>query len=242
MDFEKIEETFKEYVSKFDWNNEKIRLKYFHTLEVAKISYNLASKLGLNDKDKDLAKLIGYLHDIGRFEQVAVTNTFKDKEMDHALNGVKVLFDDNLIRNFIKEDTYDEIIRKAVKNHNKLKILDEVNEREKIFVNIIRDADKMDIFRVRKIDYKNEFILPPSPIVLKCIEEEKSVSLSDIKNKSDSILCVLAFIFDFNFKESFILLKELGYYHELLNSIEVSDENKEIFNKIKERVLNKFEV
>ena len=53
MDFEKIEETFKEYVSKFDWDNEKIRLKYFHTLEVAKISYNLASRLGLNDEDKD---------------------------------------------------------------------------------------------------------------------------------------------------------------------------------------------
>lgn len=242
MDFEKIEETFKEYVSKFDWDNEKIRLKYFHTLEVAKISYNLASKLGLNDKDKDLAKLIGYLHDIGRFEQVAVTNTFKDKEMDHAENGIKVLFDEGLIRSFIKEDTYDEIIRKAVRNHNKLKILDDVTEEEKVFVNIIRDADKMDIFRVRKIDYKNEFILPPSTTVLKCIKEEKSVSLADIKNKSDSILCVLAFIFDFNFKESFILLKELGYYHELLDTIEVSDENKEIFNKIKERLLNKFEV
>ena len=242
IDIEKAKHEFDKYVANYNPDDIQIALKIRHIHRVTDVAKKIAIDLKLGEEDFKLAELIALLHDIGRFEQVALTNTFKDKEMDHAENGVKVLFDEGLIRSFIKEDTYDEIIRKAVRNHNKLKILDDVTEKEKVFVNIIRDADKMDIFRVRKTDYKNEFILPPSTTVLECIKEEKSVSLTDIKNKSDSILCVLAFIFDFNFKESFILLKELGYYHELLDTIEVSDENSEIFNKIKERLLNKFEV
>lgn len=242
MNFEKIEQVFKEYVDTFDMNDENIKLKYYHTLEVANISYEIASDMGLNDEDKNLAKLIGYLHDIGRFEQVATTNTFKDKNMDHADNGVKVLFEEGLIRKFIEDDKYDSIIRKSIRNHNKYKILDEVNDQEEMFANIIRDSDKIDIFRVRNKYYEDKIILPPSDAVLECFEKEKSVNLKDIKNKSDSILCVLAFIFDFNYDSSLRVLKKKGYYKELIDSIEVSDDYMEIFNNIKEKVLKKLEV
>lgn len=242
MDFDSIEKTFKEYVDNYDWNNEKIRLKYYHTLEVANISYEIANRMGLSDEDKDLAKLIGYLHDIGRFEQVATTNSFKDKTMDHADYGVKLLFDEGLITNFIDTNKYDEIIRKAVRNHNKYQILDEVNEKEKLFANIIRDADKIDIFRVRVLYDKDEIIASPSKEVLDCFDKEQSVLLKDVKNKSDSTLCILAFIFDFNYKESLQLLKEKGYYEKLLDYIKVADEHRELFGKLKIKTLKKLEV
>lgn len=242
MNFDLIDKEFKKYVSKFNFEDEKISLKYYHTLEVANISYEIADALGLNDEDKDLAKLIGYLHDIGRFEQVATTNSFKDKVMDHADNGVKVLFEEGLIRAFIKEDKYDEIIKKAVRNHNKYQILDPVNSREKLFANIIRDSDKIDIFRVRTKYYQNEMKVEPSTKVIDEINRQHSILLSDIKNKSDSILCVMAFIFDFNYKESVKVLRDKGYYNDFLNSIIVSDENIEIFKKIKEQLLKKLEV
>ena len=93
MDFGKIEQVFRDYVDTFDWSNENIRLKYFHTIEVANISYEVAKRLNLSSEERDLAKLIGYLHDIGRFIQVSKTNTFKDKTMDHATEGVKILFE-----------------------------------------------------------------------------------------------------------------------------------------------------
>lgn len=242
MDFDSIEKTFKEYVDNYDWNNEKIRLKYYHTLEVANISYEIANRMGLSDEEKDLAKLIGYLHDVGRFEQVATTNSFKDKTMDHADCGVKLLFDEGLITNFIDTNKYDEIIRKAVRNHNKYQILDEVDEKEKLFANIIRDADKIDIFRVRVLYDKDEIIASPSKEVLDCFDKEQSVLLKDVKNKSDSTLCILAFIFDFNYKESLQLLKEKGYYEKLLDYIKVADEHKELFEEIKIKTLKKLEV
>lgn len=242
MDFERIEQVFKDYVDKFDWNNEKIRLKYFHTIEVANISYELAKRLNLIDEQKDLAKLIGYLHDIGRFIQVSTTNTFKDKKMDHASEGVKILFEEGLLREFIQEDKYDEIIKKAVNNHNKYQIIDKVNSEELLFANIIRDSDKIDIFRVCSTENKYKMEGVPSIKVLECFDKEISVNLQDIKTKSDSTLCVLAFIYDFNYKESIELLKEKGYYIDFINSIEVSNENTETFNKIKKKVLKKLEV
>lgn len=242
MDFTKIEQVFKEYVDKFDWNNENIRIKYFHTLEVANNCYEIAKRLGLNDFDKDLAKLIGYLHDIGRFIQITETNTFKDKKMDHATEGVKILFEDGKIREFIKTDKYDEIIKKAVNNHNKYQITDPVNDNELLFANIIRDADKIDIFRVVANDRKYKFVDVPSDKVLESFENNESVKLSDIKNKSDSTICVLAFVNDLNYKESINLLKEKGYYIDFINSVEVNDENKKLFNKIKEKALKKIEV
>lgn len=242
MDFDRIHKVFTDYVNNFDMNDERISLKYYHTLKVSEVSYKIANLLGLSDEEKDLAKLIGYLHDIGRFEQVEKTNSFKDKNMDHADNGVRLLFEDGMIRKFIDDDKYDEIIKKAVRNHNKLEIEDLVDDNEKLFCNIIRDSDKIDIFRVRNIYYENELILKPSDEVLNSFENRVLVKLEDIKNKSDAILCNLAFIFDINYKESLIVLKELGYYRDLLNNIEVSNENIEIFNIIKEIVLSKLEV
>lgn len=242
MDFDRIHKVFTDYVNTFDMNDKNISLKYYHTLEVSDICYKIASSLGLNEEQKELAKLIGYLHDIGRFEQLAKTNSFKDSIMDHADNGVKLLFEEGLIRSFIEDDKYDEILEKAVRNHNKLEIIDLVTDREKLFCNIIRDADKIDIFRVRRVFYNNDLMENISGEIVTCFEEERPIKIKDVKTKSDSILCVLAFVFDLNYEESIKILNETGYYRELINSMEASKENLEIFNKIKKKVYRKLDI
>jgi len=56
---------------------------------------------------------------------------FEDyKGFDHAEYGIKVLFEDGWIRKFIKDDQYDDIIYKAIINHNKYKIEEGLNEEE----------------------------------------------------------------------------------------------------------------
>ncbi len=233
MNCTKIKEVFDNYVSNFNLEEEKIQLKYYHTFEVADNCREIAKRLKLESSDQDLAYLIGICHDIGRFKQVKEFNTFKDNEMDHADYGVKVLFEDGLIRKFITDPSYDEIIKKAVRNHNKFAIVDEVNDRERLFCNIIRDADKIDIFRVKRVYFNNEIEDIPSKKVIADFEKHKPILLKDVKNKSDAVICNMGFIFDFNFKESLQLLKELGNYSEFVNCIKVSDENKDIFNKLK---------
>ena len=156
--------------------------------------------------------------------------------MDHADCGVKILFDDGLIREFITDSSNDEIIKKAVRNHNKYEIMDEVNDRERLFCKIIRDGDKIDIFRVKTVYYNDEIKDIPSKEVIDSFEENKSILLNKVKNKSDAVICHMAFIFDFNFKESLQILKEAGNYEKFIEKIKVSDENKELFNRLKKRV------
>ena len=87
------------------------------------------------------------LHDIGRFEQVRLYHTFNDgKSVNHAEIGVKILFEDGLIREFIEDKQYDEIIKIAILNHNRQAIETGLTERQLLHSKIIRDADKIDIY------------------------------------------------------------------------------------------------
>ena len=76
------------------------------------MSKKIAQNLNLDEEQIKLAELIGLFHDIGRFKQAELYNTFNDRiSMNHAELSVKVLFDENLIENFNVEEKYKKIIR-----------------------------------------------------------------------------------------------------------------------------------
>ncbi len=152
IDFSKALKSFKEYLKDYDLEDGNIKLKVKHTYEVVNKSEYIAKGLNLDEENIQLAKLIGLLHDIGRFEQVKQTNDFLDnKGFDHADYGVKVLFEENLIRKFVEDNKYDNIIKKAIYNHNKYQIEEGLDEDELLHCKIIRDADKLDNFRVSEV-------------------------------------------------------------------------------------------
>ena len=128
-----------------------IDLKIRHTYGVVELSEYIVKDLKLSDEDISLAMLIGLLHDIARFEQAKEYGDYRDYvTLDHADLGVKILFEDGLIRKFVNDNKYDSIIMKAIKNHNKLCIDEtDMNDRELLHAKIIRDADKTDNFRVK---------------------------------------------------------------------------------------------
>ena len=136
---------FQRYVSPYDITDEKIRLKVEHTYRVAGICDQIARSLSMSPEDRDLAWLTGLLHDVGRFEQVRVYNTFIDAEsVDHASYGADILFlpekikkiEDGFlkehpcpnIRDFVTEDQEDDLIEKAIRNHNRFMIQDGLTE------------------------------------------------------------------------------------------------------------------
>ena len=85
-------EKFKEYVDSFE-KEDAIKYKYNHSLRVMDLSIDIAKSLKLNEEDLKLVKLIGLLHDIGRFEQVKRYHTFIDKNsINHGELGVEILF------------------------------------------------------------------------------------------------------------------------------------------------------
>lgn len=231
------EKSFKEYLKSYDVSDGNIELKIRHTYGVVNASEYITKNLGLDEEDIQLAKLIALLHDIGRFEQVKVTDSFMDnKKFDHAEYGIEILFKNNLIRSFIKEDKYDDIIYKAIINHNKYKIEEGLSDRELLHAKIIRDADKLDNFRVKEED-KLENIFPmkynPDTIIYEGIStkvyedfmNKKSILRDDIVNQVDMWISYIAFIFDLNFEVSLKYVKEKGYIDKLVDRIEYKNED-----------------
>ena len=235
MDFELAEKSFQEYLKNYDINDGSIALKIKHTYEVVKKSEYIANGLRVDKENIELAKIIALLHDIGRFEQIKEFGEFNDKKIEHAEFGVKALFDNGLIRNFIDEDKYDNIIYKAIYNHNKYKIEENLNEKELLQCKIIRDADKLDNFRVKEKD-KLEDMFPKiynektinyetiSEKVYEDFMQHKCIKLEDRKTIIDYWVCVIAFIFDLNFNISLQYVKENNYIDILVNRIEYKND------------------
>lgn len=247
-DIKKAIDEFESYASRFDLTNEQLNRKYHHSYRVMKLSENIAKSIGLSEEEVNIAKLIGLLHDIARFEQYTKYNTFSDsKSVDHGDLGVEILEDKNFIRNFIEEDKYDEIILKAIKNHNKYKIEENLPVKTLMYSKIIRDADKLDIFyETLNIFYKNknEIFDVENGIVEEDIMhkiEERKLIKKKVGNKNiDRLLINLCFIFDLNYRYSFKVMKKENYINKILDKFEFKNtETKEKIEIIR-KILNQY--
>ena len=223
IDIKKAEEEFKLYSNNYDMNEYKISMKYYHTFRVEKICGEIASLLGLDEEKINLAKLIGLLHDIARFEQYTIYGTYDDiRSIDHGDLAVEILKKDNYIRKYIETNQYDSIILKAIKYHNKYAIGNDVSEEEKMFCEIIRDADKLDIFYLKvndPLEIQKEKI--ENQVITKEVFEQfmlkEIIDRKNLKNNIDRIVVILAFVYDLNFKESYKIVKENNYMDRIID-------------------------
>ena len=58
--------------------------------------------MGLGEEDIFLAKIIALLHDIGRFEQLKLYDSFEPGIFDHAQYGADILFREGESENFFR--------------------------------------------------------------------------------------------------------------------------------------------
>ena len=249
IDIEKAKQILDEYIKKYDDTNPKIKLKKDHILRVAENAKILAKSLNLSKEEVDLAELIGLLHDIGRFEQIKRFNTFKDRQsIDHAAQGLQVLFDEGLIRKFLKDTKYDEIIYKAIINHNKLEIENGLNQRELMHCKIIRDADKIDILHIVTTEpIENAVWFPIVDLtkekitdkVYESIMKNNMVNNADLKTNADNIIAWYAYIYDINFNQALKEIVKRNYIEKLSKVVDFKDEiTKERLYFIKENINN----
>ncbi len=232
INMEKAESEFNNYVKNYDLNNENINLKFHHSHRVKQIAEEIAKSLNLSEEEIKLAKLIGLLHDIARFEQYTRYQTFSDlKSIDHGDYGVEILKQNSFIRNFIDTDEYDNIIFKAIKNHNKLKIEDGLTEKELLYSKIVKDADILDIF------YEAITMLYNDINSLKNIEtgiinneqiasiQKKQLIIRKLKdNQMEEMIMILGFAFDLNFKYSYEIMYKEDYINKIINRFNFKNE------------------
>lgn len=239
---EKYYKAFDDYVSNYNLEDKDIKIKYEHSYRVMELSKKYSKLLGFSEEEQELATLIGLLHDIGRFEQLRVYHTYNDsKSIDHADYGVKILFEDGLIKKFWdKEEDYD-LIKFSIQNHNKLLVPEIKDERIIKQARLIRDTDKLDIlYVVGKLDLFNfrtkEYKL--SKEVIKSVKEHKAVSKELVNNLNDDFVLMLSFVFDINYD---IVLDEVkenlkGFMKTINTNGTLDDVYKEVIKYIDERV------
>lgn len=228
MDLGYAKQKFEEYLNHYNRENDKVRLKIVHTYGVVECSRQIAERLGLSDEEKELAQIIGLLHDIGRFEQLKRFDSFEPGTMDHAAFGVEILFTEGMIREFVREDTQDAVIRTAILRHSDFKLTGIADERTLLHARLIRDADKLDNCRV-KLEDTVEILLDVSaeevgrsdisPEVMEQFMRRESIRSDTRRTKMDYWLSYLAYFFDINFDVSLDIIREQRYAERIIDRI-----------------------
>lgn len=237
---EKVVEKFNEYTSNYDKSIKEISLKYHHSFAVSELMGELAFRLNLEKEQIEVARIIGLLHDIGRFEQFMKYRVFSDEFSDHAEESVTYLFDDGHIRDFVDDNKYDEIIKTAIKYHNKIMIPNDIEGDDLLFTKMIRDMDKVDIYKQVAINY--EFTFNADEVTAEVLELFKNGEImpnNKCKTTSDEIIKCLGFIFDINFEESFDILVTTDNFDLFLGTIEVANNSEKLWKKIREICFDK---
>lgn len=241
IDREKIKKVFNDYVNEFDVEDEMIRLKKVHTINVASICLDIARSLNLERDEVNLCYMIGMLHDIARFRQYTIYKTFYDsKSVDHAKLGCEILFEEGLINRFVDEsDMKSEDIHYlelAIRWHSVYRLPEDLNEKEKLFCNIIRDADKVDIFRVAIEEPVNNVYAVSreevinseiTPEVLNAFYEHHAIKRELRKTIVDVKVGFVALSFELVFPKSKEIAKNQGFLMKILEDNFASEKTKE---------------
>lgn len=233
IDMIKAKIAFANYVAHYDAHVPSIKLKIVHTYEVIKCSDYLCDHLGLNEEDKQLAGLIALLHDIGRFEQWKQYQSFADhKTVDHALFSSELLFEQGLIREFVEDRQYDILIKYAIEQHNKYHIDDGFDDRTLLFIHLIRDADKLDNFRVKETEKIEDILFATtedvnasliSPLVYEQMAHQELVYAPNRQTLLDMWLSYIAFIYDLHFDVSLHYIKDQRWISRSFDRFEPID-------------------
>lgn len=234
-----------EFIKKYDMNDPNINYKYYHSYRVMECMELLSTKLELTAYEIELSKCIGLLHDIGRFEQDKLYNSFKDDKMDHGDYGANFLKENNVLKYFKIDKKDYEIIYKAIKNHNKFKIEDNLTEKELFFSKLIRDADKLDIFyAIGNPKIKNTLIQDKKEIskeIKDLFYQKLSIKNELVKNKNEQMVLTLALIYDINFLPTLKLIYENKYLDKIYERIENKEILKPYFNYINNYIKERIE-
>lgn len=222
---------FDEYVSGYCTDdseyNYPFRLKKNHTKRVCENIILIGKAMNLSDDELMLAEIMALFHDIGRFEQYVKYGTFSDIASE---NHAKLSLQQMAIHGVLSENTKDEkrLITKAIAYHNVAALPDAKDEKELFYMRLLRDADKLDIWKV-VVDYYHErdnfkssaieLNLPDDPIwsgkILEAVMNKQIARMQDLKTLNDFKLLQISWVFDLNFSPSFKVLENRKYLHQI---------------------------
>jgi HD superfamily phosphodiesterase len=241
--FQLIQNWFQNYVKGFLENSfdteSLIHLKLVHSRKVAGICMSLAEELGWNEDDSITASALGLLHDVGRFSQFAEYGTFSDADsVDHGKRGSEIVKKSGIISS--ESAATQSQILEGILYHNLRTIPPEVQRDSEPFVKLIRDADKLDIYRIiRDRIVKNNLgdhlkealyiraVGPANPLAIEEIKNRQTVSNENLLSLADFTLMQMSWVFDINYPPTLQRIREDGVITFLALTLPEDEEVKE---------------
>jgi putative nucleotidyltransferase with HDIG domain len=244
------------FIKEYPDLEENIQIKADHSRKVSAEILGLARNLNLNYSDVLLAETIGLFHDIGRFKQYVNYQTFSDsKSQNHADLGLEVLKEHQLLKDLSANE--QDIIYKSIINHSRAEIIPDEKDQVIFFSKLIRDADKLDIWRLiteyymikeqDKGENKSlELELPDNDKitdeVLNAIIHKKVVLKEFLQTLNDFKLLQIAWIFDLNFNYSIQRVYEKKYLDKIFNTLPGNEKVNQIKEIVNDYLINSITV
>ena len=250
---EEYKSWFAEYVSGFygddEYVNANIKLKEEHTGKVCEEMRYLAGEVGLGANDARAAECVALFHDVGRFPQFVNYRTYNDARSEsHSALALEVLRKEKWFEGL--EAGEAEVIRKAIAYHGIKELPEGLDERTLLFCRLIRDADKLDIFRV-VVDYygrhaadpenfKLEVEFPNEPWyskeVLEAAMRGEAIDYNSLRTWNDAKIMQMGWVHDMNFAASVRRVRERGYMEMIAGFLPDDDQIRRLRGKIAEYV------
>jgi len=245
---EQMKKRFFAYVDRFysenDAHNRAIRLKRDHTRRVCRNAQMLANKLYLSDTDGRLIEIMALFHDIGRFKQYWVYKTFRDVDSEnHARLSVSEIKAYSLLTGLAETDR--TLVCQAIEFHNAFAIPDHLSSRLQFFLRLLRDADKLDIWKVfgeycedpqRSATDSVALGLPDtaqySQGALNAVCAGRLVRTGDLKTLNDFKLLQVSWVYDINFVPTMAAMLDKGYMDRLRTYLPDTREIHEAFEMV----------
>lgn len=243
--WQELQQRFSDYVAGYDSpdaeENRAICLKRDHTQRVCANVRMLSDKLRIPGPDARLAEVMALFHDIGRFKQYREYKTFKDAASEnHARLSVSEIKRHDLLRGLPEADA--ALVLTAIFHHNAYALPAGLGSRQRFFLKLLRDADKLDIWKVF-IEYCENptegatdsvsLGLPDaegcSQPVLDSLRSGCLVRMQDLAGMNDFKLLQAGWVYDLNFAPTVEAMLERGYLERLQALLPQSPEMEDIF-------------
>lgn len=201
-DFDGLKGRYLAYVDTFRGADgrlgEMLELKLAHTMRVVENARLIADGEGFDAQCRRAALAAALLHDTGRYEQLVRYDTFNDAEsIDHAALSHDIVRRSGWVAGRADADA----ILAAVLYHNRREVPPNLDRVTEAAAHAVRDADKLDIFRVLEervetTDWRTDSRafwnlkagVPASPDVVEAIKHRRSVDYSAIRTLADFVL------------------------------------------------------
>lgn len=222
-----------------------LQIKLEHSERVSNLCTHIALACGWASPSVESAAMAGLLHDVARFPQYRDHKTFLDaKSLDHGCAGYRILTGSQSLLYLLPKSRHAQILD-SVRYHNKREIPSELSEESLHLLQLVRDADKLDIMVViaramanGQIQQYPELLInvdldgPPSQTLIDEIRIHRRSSYEHVRTLADVNLLRLSWVYALHYRPSLVYLHEHKLVCDLTERLPLTPEISQLIHEV----------